>query len=161
MEPRWPRTARTHIETGQRLREHNSTIHLISQNVLCTLWQAEIAQLTHGHLDVPDPVLLDVDELRAGGVLALGDAEAAVVCLGVEEALQFAREVGDVGLLEGPDQVVLAGVLRREGCETRQLLICEIALLLYANNTCIFRKLTAQLLIFDGRLRNHGILKRN
>ena len=82
-----------------------------------------VAQLTHCHLDVPDSVLFNVDEMGAGGILALRDAEPAVVRLGVEEASELAREVGDVRLVENADQKGLAGVVRLEGGEARQLLI--------------------------------------
>ena len=82
-----------------------------------------VAQLTHGHMDVPDSVLFSVDETGAGGILALRDAEPAVVRLGVEEASELAREVGDVRLVENADQKGLAGVVRLEGGEARQLLI--------------------------------------
>ena len=74
-------------------------------------------------MDVPVSVLFDVDERGAGGVLALRDSEPPVVDRGVEEAPQFAREIVDVRLIEDPDQIVLAGVLRRESGEARQLLI--------------------------------------
>ena len=132
---------------GQRLREN----YCGSRTTLL-----QLLQHTQGHLDVPDAVLFDVDERGAGGVLALRDSEPPVVDRGVEEASQFAREVGDVRLVEDPNKIVLAGVLRCEGGEARQLLIYydmeEVKFYAINITTLLERILTAQLLIFYGRL---------